>query len=227
MLLFYDGAKQINLKKRRIAYPETIKNLKKMKNIPKTILAIVASGLISCALWTQQAQAVQISGALTFGGTVELNTGSAGTATAVTAWHGTGGVGLPTVQSVGGGFVGFVTSGDATTFHAPWSFASGPVPAFWSVDGFTFDLTESHVFSQGGFPPGVTVNGSGFVSGHGFDPTFMTWSFTTQDPPAGTPPVFSFSAASGTIPDSGSTVALLGLAIVGVEALRRKMRTTG
>jgi hypothetical protein len=70
MLPFYDGAKQINLKKRRIAYQETIENLKTMKNIPKTILAILASGLISCTLWTQQAQAVQISGALTFGGTV-------------------------------------------------------------------------------------------------------------------------------------------------------------
>src|ERR1700726_3850816 len=101
-----------------------------MKSISKTILAVVATGLISCALWTQ-AQAVQISGALTFGGTVSLDTGSAGTATAVTAWHGTGGVGMPTVMSVGGGFSPFVTSGDATTFHAPWSFASGPVPAFW------------------------------------------------------------------------------------------------
>jgi hypothetical protein len=196
-----------------------------MKNISKTILAAVATGLISCALWTQQAQAVQISGSLTFGGTVTLDTSSAGTATAVNAWHGVGGVGMPTVQSVGGGFAGFVSSGDATTFHAPWSFASGPVPAFWSVDGFTFDLTESHIFSQGGNPPGVTVNGSGFVSGNGFDPTFMTWSFTTQDPPAGSPPVFSFSAASGTVPDSGSTVALLGLAIIGVEALRRKIRS--
>jgi hypothetical protein len=197
-----------------------------MKHISKMILAVLATGLISCALYTQQAQAMQITGSLTFGGTVELNTGSAGTATAVTAWHGAGGMGMPFVLSVGGGFVGFVSPNDPTTFHAPWSFASGPISAFWSVDGFTFDLTESHVFSQGGNPPGVTVDGSGFVSGHGFDPTFMTWSFTTQDPPAGTPPVFSFSAADGSVPDSGSTVALLGLAIVGVEALRRKIRAT-
>jgi hypothetical protein len=57
--------------------------------------------------------------------------------------------------------------------------------------------------------------------GNGFDPTFMTWSFTTQDPRTGRPRVFSFSAASGSVPDGGSTVALLGLAIVGVEALRQ------
>jgi hypothetical protein len=196
-----------------------------MKNISKTILAIFATGLISSTLCTQQAQAVQITGSLTFGGTVTLDTNSAGTATEVISWHNMGNTGTPSVLSRDGGFTPFVNAGDPTTFALNWFFHSGPRPSFWSVDGFTFDLTESHIFAQGGNPPGVVVNGSGFVSGHGFDPTFMTWSFSTQDPPAGSPPVFSFSAASGTVPDSGSTVALLGLALVGAEALRRKIRT--
>ena len=196
-----------------------------MKNISKTILAIFATGLISSTLCTQQAQAVQITGSLTFGGTVTLDTNSAGTATEVISWHNMGNTGTPSVLSRDGGFTPFVNAGDPTTFALNWFFHSGPRPSFWSVDGFTFDLTESHIFAQGGNPPGVVVNGSGFVSGHGFDPTFMTWSFSTQDPPAGSPPVFSFSAASGPVPDSGSTVALLGLALVGAEALRRKIRT--
>jgi len=132
------------------------------------------------------------------------------------------GTGSPLVFSSDGSFTGL--TGMAVTFTAlQWNFNSGPVTNFWQVGGFTFNLTESHIFSQGGNPPGVTVNGSGFVSGNGFMSTFGTWSFTTQDPAAGQPPVFSFSAATGTVPDSGSTVALLGLALAGVEALRRKM----
>ncbi len=198
-----------------------------MKNLTKTILGVLAIGFISCALFSQQAHASQITGNITFGGTVSLNTGSAGTATAVTAWHGGNGTGNPFVVSFDGDFTGFVNTFDPATIVAPWSFNSGPVPMFWTVDGFTFDLTESHIFSQGGQPPGVVVNGSGFVSGNGFDSTFMTWSFTTQDPGTGHPPVFSFSAANGSVPDGGSAVALLGLALVGIEVLRRKLHDNG
>jgi hypothetical protein len=124
-----------------------------------------------------------------------------------------------------GSFAPFVAVGAAATFTPlQWNFNSGPVTAFWSVGGFTFNLTASSIFSQGGFPAGVVVNGSGIISGNGFDPTPGTWSFSTQDPSAGTPPVFSFSAATGAIvPDSGTTVALLGLALVGVGFLRRKL----
>jgi hypothetical protein len=197
-----------------------------MKTLNKTILAVLATGLISCALFSQQAQAVPIVGHITFAGTVTLNTGSAGTATAVVAggWHGTNGTGLPDVMSRDGDFATFVANGAPVTFTAlQWNFNSGAVPSFWAVGGFTFDLTSSIIVFQGGNPASVVVNGSGFISGNGFSSTFGTWSFSTQDPAAGTPPVFSFSASSGTVPDSGSTVAFLGLALAGVEALRRKM----
>jgi len=178
------------------------------------------------------AQAVQINGSITFAGTVQLNTSSAGTATQVTAWSGVGGVGLPTVQSSAGSFAGL--NGSAATFATPWTFNAGTVavplpvgatPGLWSVGGFTFNLTSASVFSQGGFPAGVTVNGIGVIVGNGFDATTGTWSFTTQDPSAGTPALFSFSASSGAVPtpDGGSAVALLGFALVGVEALRRKL----
>jgi hypothetical protein len=177
------------------------------------------------------AQAATITGSITFAGTVQLNTGSAGTATQVTSWMGVGGAGLPTVQSSSGSFAGL--NGNSVTFAAPWIFNSGTVavplpgpatPALWSVGGFTFNLATASVFSQGGFPAGVTVTGIGTITGTG-GPVAGTWSFTTQDPGAGSPAIFSFSAASGAIvPDGGSTVALLGLALVGVEALRRTMK---
>ena len=197
-----------------------------MKTLTKTILAVLATGLISCALFSQQAQADLINGTITFGGSVNLNTASAGTATAVTGWHGFGGVGNPLVVDADGDFLTYVTPGvSSAIFATPWSFNSGAVTAFWSVGGFTFNLVASSIFSQGGNPAGVVVTGYGYITGNGFDATFGVWSFSTQDPSAGQPARFSFSAASGTVPDSGSTVAFLGLALVGVEALRRRMRT--
>jgi hypothetical protein len=196
-----------------------------MKTFTKTILAVLATGLISCALFSQQAQADMITGTITFGGAVNLNTASAGTATAVTGWHGFGGVGNPLVVDADGDFLTYVTPGvSSAVFATPWSFNSGAVANFWSVGGFTFNLVASSIFAQGGSPAGVIVTGYGWISGNGFDPTYGTWAFTTQDPGAGQPARFSFSAASGTVPDSGSTVALLGLAIVAVEVLRRRQK---
>ncbi|MGC2353370.1 MAG: VPDSG-CTERM sorting domain-containing protein, partial [Candidatus Udaeobacter sp.] len=61
--------------------------------------------------------------------------------------------------------------------------------------------------------------------GHGFDATAGTWSFTAQNGSANG--VFSFSAStfsSQATPDGGATVALLGLALAGIEGTRRKLK---
>jgi len=168
------------------------------------------------------AQAALISGAITFKGGVELDTSSVNTATRVTGWLDQSSA-LPTVASRSGDFATFVATGATTTFAAPWNFNSGAVASFWTVGGFTFNLTASSIVSQGG--GFLNVSGTGFVSGNGFSSTLGSWSFSTQDPSAGSaPPVFSFSASSNTnLPDGGSTVALLGLALVGVSGLRRTM----
>ena len=114
--------------------------------IRKGLRAFLLGGLISCGLFYQQAQAAGITGDITFTGTVNLNTTSAGTATQVTAWHGLA-AGNPQVQDVDGDFATFVTPGDGVTFVHLWSFNSGAIPSFWSVDGFTFDLTSSSIAS--------------------------------------------------------------------------------
>ena len=102
-----------------------------MKNrSSKTILVFFALGLISCAFCVQQAQAVPITGAITFAGGVTLDTGTVNTATQVTSWLDEGGF-MPTVQSVSGSFAAFVNVGDTVTFTSTWSFNSGAITAFW------------------------------------------------------------------------------------------------
>jgi len=181
------------------------------------------TGLLTLAMGIA-AQAVPITGNITFFGTATLDTASAGTATKVTGWNGLGGVGSPFVAIADGNFLPFVTAGDAVTFAAPWSFNSGALAALWAVDGFTFDLISSSITSQGGSPAGVVVNGTGTLSGHGFTATQGSWSFTTQDPSAGIPAKFTFSAAGGFVPDGGSTVVLLGAALAGLGVVRRSLK---
>lgn len=195
-----------------------------MKALPKVILKGLAVAALS-GLLSQQAQAAPVVGRITFAGTVELDQSTVNTATMVTAWHGPGLADKPQVQSVDGDFDTFVNPFDDTTFTPSWTFNSGAIPNFWSVGGFTFDLTTSAILQQGqGF---LIVAGTGNVSGNGFDPTPATWTFTTQDPPAGAAREFSFSASTSAVPE-GNTIALFGiggLGMAGVHFLRKKRKT--
>lgn len=174
------------------------------------------------------AQAVPISGNITFAGGVELNTGSAGTATEVVGWTGPGGSGMPVVISADGTFAS--TVGDSASFTSPWMFNSGAVTGLWSVGGFTFDLTSSHIVFQGGSPAVVGVDGIGAVMGNGDSPEAMTWSFSTSDPGAAgaTSLIFSFQVADGTtggatVPDGGTTAMLLGVGILGLGLVKKQI----
>ena len=105
----------------------------------------------------------------------------------------------------------------------PWIFnPSTPTPGLWSVGGFTFDLLSSTIITQNPFV--LAITGTGIVSGNGFDATQMDWAFTTQSSGGRTHLVFSFSANGTAVPDGGAAVALLGIALTGVEVLRRKLR---
>jgi hypothetical protein len=197
-----------------------------MKALPKAILGRLAVAAV-CGLLSQQAQAAgPIIGRITFAGSVELDQPTVDTATMVTAWHGPGPADKPQVQSRDGDFATFVNVFDDTTFAPTWPFNSGAIPNFWSVDNFTFNLINSAILSQGG--GFLAVAGTGSVSGNGFTATPATWTFTTQDPPAGSPREFSFSASTSAVPE-GNTMALLaigGFGIAGVHFLRKKGKTT-
>jgi hypothetical protein len=156
-----------------------------------------------------------IQGNITFSGGATLDTGDANTAHAVTSFVNT------VVQSVSGDFDTFINPLDLATFSASWVFdPSTPTPGLWTAGGFTFALLTSTIDMRSGGT--LSVKGTGTISGNSFDPTVGTWSFTTQNPSAnGT---FSFSASGLSVPDGGSAVALLGLALMGIEVLRRKLK---
>jgi hypothetical protein len=168
------------------------------------------------------AQATPVTGNITFTGGVQLNSASSGTATEVLDWTGPGGAGNPIVLSASGSFAS-ITPGASATFTSPWNFNSGAVNNFWTVGGFTFDLISSYIAFQGGNPAGVLVDGTGMVSGNSLTSTLISWSFSVSDPSAGTPPIFSFQAAAGSVPDGGTTAAMLGMGILGLSLCGKKL----
>jgi hypothetical protein len=176
----------------------------------KTFLAVLATGVLSCAVFNQQAQATSIQGNINFAGSVQFN-GPLGSATAVTAWIN------PHVEAGGSGDFAGIPINTPVAMSAPWTFnPSTPTPGLWSVGGFTFDLLASTVvFQSSTF---LSISGTGIVSGNGFDPTDMDLSFSSQKSGTNT---FSFSANGNAVPDGGTTVMLLGAAL-GVLGMARR-----
>jgi hypothetical protein len=178
----------------------------------KTILAVLAMGALSCALFSQQAQAVPITGNITFSGGVQFEPGNVNTATEAESWHSV------VVNGADGSFTGL--TGSSATFQGEWTFVLAQ-PALWTVGGFTFDLNAGSIVLQGG--GFINISGTGTISGNGFTPTAGNFTFSSQNP--GSHGQFSFSASGTTsVPDGGSAVALLGIALTGIEVLRRRLR---
>jgi hypothetical protein len=189
-----------------------------MKNMTK--IACVAG--VALAL-TQTIQATSVTGAIGFGGNVTWNTSSAATATQVTSFIGT------QVLSDTGAFASFITPIAPAVFtSSTWNLNDlVTMNSFWTAGGFTFNLLSSSIIAQGGTPGAngyVIVNGTGTVTGNGYTPTTVSWSFTAQDPKSGTnPDQWTFSASANSVPDGGATVMLLGIALSGAALLKKKL----
>jgi hypothetical protein len=194
-----------------------------MKNLSKTTLAVLATGLLSCALFSQQVQATPIQGNINFAGAVQFDTNSLATASRVVTWFDSNGnAGFSSVQAGGTGDFAGIPAGTQATMAQPWIFnPSTPTSGLWSVGGFTFDLLSSTIVTQTASL--LFVTGTGIVSGNGFDPTSMEWALSTQSAGGNLREIFSFSANGVAVPDGGSAVALMGLALTGIEVLRRKL----
>ena len=190
----------------------------------KTILAVLAMGALSCALFSQQAQAAPITGTISLGGAVRFDTNSLATATKVNIWFDDhNNAGHSTVQAGNTGDFSGIAPGTQATMHNGWQFnPSTPTPGLWSVGGFTFDLASSTIVVQNA--SFLSVSGTGTVSGNGFDDTAMDWAFTTQSSGGRTHIVFSFSANGTAVPDGGATVMLLGAALGSLGIARRFLK---
>jgi len=192
-----------------------------MKSLSKTLLAVLATGVLSCAVFSQQAQATQINGNINFAGSVQFDTNLLQNVTKVVTWfdilnH----AGFSSVAPGGTGDFAGIAPGTQATMAQPWIFIpSTPTPGLWSVGGFTFDLLTSTVVTRNS--TFLNISGTGIVSGNGFDPTSMEWSFTAQNAGGRPRTIFSFSANGVAVPDGGATVMLLGAAL-GVLGMTRR-----
>ncbi len=191
----------------------------------KTILAVLATA----ALTLGAAQAVQITGDIDFTGQAFFNTNSLATASQVVNFKTMAGGPdhSALVTGVSGSFATTISEGDIASFPSLYQFnPSAPATPLWTVGGFTFNLTSSTVLLQ--TSTSLVIQGSGILTGPaGFDPTPGLWAFSSQQSNGASKNSFSFSAntAANGVPDGGSTVALLGAALAGVQALRRKLAT--
>ncbi len=198
--------------------------------ISKTILAILATGLVSSGLLSQ-AQAAQISGDISFGGTAIFDTHSLATAMQVVQFQAlTGELNQARVGSGAGDATGDFSGlqSQLASFPAHYVFNPGSTmqDPLWSVGGFTFHLTSSSIVLQ--TQNFLNILGAGTITHSGFDTTAGTWSFASSNSSGRNHASFTFQANSGatpSVPDSGSTVALLGAAFLGVAALRAKLAT--
>lgn len=191
--------------------------------LSKTIMAVLTSAVITCGLFTPTSRAVGITGDVDFFGNVTLDTNSLATATRVTQFTSYYGVaGGLSVASATGSFSS-VPIGSFAAFTAPYAFnPASSYPNFWQVGGFNFNLLSSSVINQNAFF--LEVRGVGIITGNGFDPTPGTWSFTLINSSGAPQQSFRFGNVPAALPDGGSALMLLGIAVAGVEAFRRSAK---
>jgi len=196
-----------------------------MKNISEAIVAVFATGLLSCGLFCQQVSATQITGSIIMSGTA-MASGDSGSGTTTISFTNPGWTVL-----TGIGDYSSVTFGTPATLTA-FSFTgtgtgatlSGPVMPEWTFtfggNTYSFDLLS--LISGTTTSGTMAISGSGIAHITGFDDTPASWALEGS----GSNYVFNLSASTTTaVPDGGSAVSLLGIALVGLEALRRRLRS--
>src|SRR4030095_10174091 len=106
--------------------PEALLQAKKsstpehMKNLTKTILTVLATGIVTSALSTQQAQAAHINGTIDFAGATQFDPKSLSTATRVVKWRDVNGnLGFSNVADVTGNFSS-IALGTQATMATSW-----------------------------------------------------------------------------------------------------------
>jgi hypothetical protein len=202
--------------------------------LSKTLLAIVAAvasvGLLSSA------NATPITGTIAFSSFTNSPNGGAGSVTQVgsnTSIH----FNNPLSVDFGIGDFGGTAGSDVTftdfTFSGSGTSASlvgGPVIPLWTFTAgnvtYSFDL-HSLVSAMFGVAQGnnmFDLSGEGIMHITGFEDTFATFSIHGNGPNLTFDIIQAGNTANGVgVPDAGSAASLLGLGLVGLEVLRRKL----
>ena len=189
--------------------------------LSKSILAVLATGLVSCTFFSPDAQAVPVSGEVRFAGTAQVNAAR----TAFTSFSDV--FVLPGANNATGDFAG--TNGAPVTM-TPFQYNPfvGPVAPLWTFTSggstFRFDLLNAVATqNDANF---IVITGSGILRINGVinrDPTFGVYRLTANNSDNGFDFGFSSSTAA-VVPEGGSAIALLGVALLGVEVARRKLQ---
>ncbi len=178
-----------------------------------TLAAPLALGI--AALLNQQASAIPITGEISFSGSYTINNPNLALATAFTSFSGVTVSAGPTGDYAG--LAGAAVTQTPFTFDP---FPVGGVVPLWTIPsqpGTSFDLLALNVAFES--PTALLLTGTGIAHKTGRDNTAGTWILSANT--LGT--TFSFSSTNASVPDGGTTVALLGMGLVAVEGLRRKL----
>ena len=190
------------------------------------MLAVLATGLLGCGLFCQEADA--FTGSISFNGPAHASGNSHGPLTINSVTTITFDPGWQVL--VGDGAYAAVTPGTAAIFNS-FSFTgtgtgavlTGPVTPQWSFsfggNTYTFDLLV--LIDATTTRRTMSLSGTGIAYINGGDATAASWALQGS----GTNFTFKFSSSTTTAtPDGGSAVALLGIALAGIEIVRRKIR---
>ena len=188
-----------------------------MLNKPKTVLSFLATALITIAFCAQGAQAVPLGGTIEFVGFGSITSTNGNTTTidfSDAMWTASGTGDYSNTAGIQTTFKSINYTGTGAN-----ALLAGSVSPLWTFNlgatTYSFELTGvSFAYAGSGIS---TLAGSGIASITGYDPTPGSFVFGS---------VFQFvSGAATSVPDGGSTIALLGLALVGVEGMRRRLRS--
>ena len=195
----------------------------------KTILAVLAMGALSCAFFSQQAQAAQVTGEIHMAGDIVFDSVDLSSSTAVNHWiSAANNLEKATTFGATGDFAAAIPTGTEADMAHPWTFSpSTPTAPLWNVVafGFSFDLTSILSVTKQG-DNFLNVLAAGIVHATGFDDTAALFSFTVNNPDGKTHLTYSFANATVTVPtpDGGTTVMLLGAALGALGMARRFMK---
>lgn len=181
----------------------------------KLATLLAASALVAGAF---QAQAAPITGTIDIvasGSHVVLDK----TANSVTFVDDNAVPGNALVSNGTGDFAAFVTQ---LVTYADFTYSPLAVAnPIWTLvaGGLSFDLETVTFISEAG--TGLVLNGTGTIHSALHEDTSGTWSFSADTASGGN---FTFSSqTAANVPDGGATAMLLGLGVLGMATLRRKL----